>query len=165
MLNIYTERLELKALSYDVLCAIMNNDKIIIEDMGYKMNKNWPSEDIISAFPYFEQKMKSKQIKGFDIWMIIKKDSGTIIGDIGFKGEPNELGEIEIGYAIVKDERCKGYCFEAVQALINWAFKHEKVKCIKAECLIDNMPSKRVLEKVGMTELKRDNKFIYWEVR
>ena len=87
----------------------------------------------------------------------------TVIGDIGFKGQPNKNGEVEIGYGLIEEERGKGYGYEALNAMINWGCKHEKVRCIKAECLLDNMPSIKILEKSGMKDVGRDEELIYWE--
>lgn len=103
---------------------------------------------------------------GFDtIWMIIKKEDSTVIGDLGFKGNPDEKGVVEIGYGIVKDEWGKGYGYEAVKALINWGFSNSLVQCIKADCLHDNIGSIKILEKVGMKEVSRNQDYIFWELK
>lgn len=46
---------------------------------------------------------------------------------------------------------------------MNWLNFQESVKVIKAECLISNKPSARILEKAGLKEVNRDNELIYWE--
>jgi len=101
---------------------------------------------------------------GFETWMIVKKDNMQIIGDIGFHGKPNEKYEVEIGFGLVEHERKNGFGFEALKAIINWAISHDSVKIIKANCLISNSPSARILEKVGMKEINRDHDLIYWEL-
>jgi len=80
-----------------------------------------------------------------------------IIGHGGFKGEPDEKGQIDIGYGLMKSERRKGYGYEAVKALVKLGFEQENVRKIIADCLIDNIGSIRILEKVGMSEVKRDD--------
>jgi RimJ/RimL family protein N-acetyltransferase len=86
-----------------------------------------------------------------------------VIGDIGFHGKPNEKGEVEVGYGLVEHERGKGFGYEALNAIMDWLSFQESVKVIKADCLIDNRPSARILEKVGMKEITRDKDLIYWE--
>ena len=49
---------------------------------------------------------------GFESWMIIKKDTLEIIGDLGFKGFNHQKGSIDLGYGIIKEERQKGYAFK-----------------------------------------------------
>ena len=44
----------------------------------------------------------------------------------------------------------KGYATEAVQELIDWAFRTGEVEMIIAETLLDNYGSIRVLEKLHM---------------
>jgi len=105
-----------------------------------------------------------KTPSGFEAWMIIEKDDMQVIGDIGFHGKPNNEGEVEIGYGLVESARRKGYGFEAAKAIIEWAFSQEKVKAIKADCLINNTPSIRILEKLGMKEVDRDQDLIYWQL-
>jgi len=47
---------------------------------------------------------------------------------------------------------------------MNWLGSQDSVKFIRADCLIINKPSSRLLEKVGMREINRDNNLIYWEL-
>jgi len=39
----------------------------------------------------------------------------------------------------------------------------EMVKVIKAECLINNKPSARIIEKAGLKEVNRDDELVYFE--
>lgn len=89
---------------------------------------------------------------------------GPVIGDLGFKGPPDERGVIDVGYSVVREERGKGYATEAVRALIDWAFGNPVVKTITADCEQANPASAAVLEKIGM---KRDGKkghLLHWKM-
>ncbi|MBS4199150.1 GNAT family N-acetyltransferase [Bacillus sp. FJAT-49732] len=79
---------------------------------------------------------------GWGVWLVINKESNTIIGDIGFKGKPNSENTVEVGYGIIN----KGFATEALNEIINWAFTHDDVDKVVAECLHDNIPSIKVLE-------------------
>jgi len=68
---------------------------------------------------------------------------------------------MDLGYNIVESKRMLGYGYEAVNALIEWAFSQESVKVIMAECLRDNMPSINLLNKVGMTKVREDEELVY----
>ncbi|QVK19631.1 GNAT family N-acetyltransferase [Mycoplasmatota bacterium] len=167
MLNnrIYTNRLILVPLTYDMVVSLLNGECKAIEKLGFKLNGKWPRKDTIDILEILERTMKkSYEPSGYDVWMIVRSDNKVIIGDIGFKGEPNERGEIEIGYGIVSDERNKGFGFEATNALIKWALTQEDVKKVKADCLVKNFGSIRILEKIGMKEISRDDELIYWEI-
>ncbi|MFT4417028.1 GNAT family N-acetyltransferase [Fredinandcohnia humi] len=101
---------------------------------------------------------------GWYVWLANRIEDGKTVGDLGFKGIPGIEGNVEIGYGISPDEHNKGYATEAVTALINWAFSQPNVTKITAECTKDNVPSIRVLEKVGMNRIGEANNMIYWEL-
>lgn len=98
------------------------------------------------------------------VWFVIRKDDGALIGDIGFKGRPNEERTVEVGYGFLESARMKGYATESVQALINWAFQSNEVKCVIAETLHDNIASIRVLQKIGMERVSETESMVNWEV-
>ncbi len=87
---------------------------------------------------------------GWANWVFVHKADRVAIGDGGFKGAPNEQGEVEIGYAIIDDYRQQGYAREAAGALVAWAFTHLEVTAVKAETLVSGDASMRVLAAIGM---------------
>jgi RimJ/RimL family protein N-acetyltransferase len=56
-----------------------------------------------------------------------------------------------IGYATYPGAARKGYASEATQALVDWALKQPGVRRVCASIPPDNLPARRVAEKVGMT--------------
>jgi len=79
---------------------------------------------------------------------IVEKKDGTKIGGINhFLVQP--YGVTEIGYALVSGERGKGYGTEAVQIMVDYLFLTKDIVRIQATTDVRNMPSQRVLEKVG----------------
>ncbi|WP_096438933.1 GNAT family N-acetyltransferase [Alteribacter populi] len=102
-------------------------------------------------------------IDGWGPWVVFQ--NGKAIGDIGFKGEPTPIGTVEIGYGFMTDFRNKGYATEGVKALIEWAFQNERVEKVLAECAVDNVPSIRVLEKLGFDVFVEKDGMIYWELK
>ena len=87
-----------------------------------------------------------------------------MFGSAGFKGKPDEDGEIEIGYGISPNFRRQGYTFEAARALVDWGFADPDVKILVAECLPNNTGSARILEKLGMTNLGIRGGYIRWKL-
>jgi len=160
--NIDTERLTLIPITLQIAEGLINGDSSAILKLGMRTNKDWPTNDTNDILPIIVETLKNSEPSGFETWMIERKDSKEIIGDIGFHGMPDENGEVEIGYGLVESERRKGFGFEAARAIMDFAIAHEAVKVIKADCLINNVPSIRILEKLGMKEVKRDSELIYW---
>lgn len=163
--NILTTRLILIPISLEVTKSLLSGSSDEIEKLGLMADKRWPTEDTMDILPIIcESLEKYEGPSGFETWMIVRKDEMCIIGDIGFHGSPDEKGQVEVGYGIVESARRQGFGFEALRAIIDWAISMENVKVIKAECLIDNKPSARMLKKVGMKEINRDEELIYWEL-
>jgi len=136
-----------------------------IEKLGIKTDGKWPTRDTMRILPIINESLgKDKVPSGFEFWMIVKNDNMQVVGDIGFHGKPNEKGEVEVGFGLVEQERGKGFGFEALKAIMNWLSSQDSAKVIKADCLISNKPSARILEKVGMKEINRDQELIYWEL-
>ncbi|MFL0250303.1 GNAT family N-acetyltransferase [Clostridium neuense] len=161
--NIVTDRLILMPITLQIAEALMKNDNSEILKLGMKTNKAWPTNDTNDILPIIVKSLKENEPSGFETWMIERKDSKEIIGDIGFHGMPDENGEVEIGYGLVENERRKGFGFEAARAIMDFAIAHEAVKVVKADCLINNIPSARILDRLGMKEIRRDSELIYWE--
>ena len=162
--NIITERLILVPVTFEITQSLLNGTSKEIEKRGIKANMEWPTKDTMDILPIINKSFEKDKIpSGFEFWMIIKSDNMQVIGDIGFHGKPDKKGVVEVGFGLVAQERGKGFGFEALKYIMNWLTSQNSVKVIKADCLIINKPSARILEKVGMKEIKRDNDLIYWE--
>jgi RimJ/RimL family protein N-acetyltransferase len=80
-------------------------------------------------------------------WIVVEKSSLIIVAELGFKGKPDQQGNIEIGYGTMPSHRRKGIMTEAVGGMIGWAASMPEIHCILAETDKDNRASIRVLEK------------------
>ncbi|WP_445323528.1 GNAT family N-acetyltransferase [Paenibacillus sp. FSL R7-0179] len=69
-----------------------------------------------------------------------------------------------MGFGLIPEMHNKGLATESVGAIIEWALSSKKVQKIVAECLIDNIPSIRVLEKLSFTRTGVENGMINWEL-
>lgn len=97
-------------------------------------------------------------------WLVMLKSSGKIIGDIGFKGKPDEQKAVEIGYGFLEEYWHKGYATEAVTPLIEWAWATGAVEAIKADTELGNHGSVRVLEKMNMQKIAESESLLYWKL-
>ncbi|HDR8070705.1 TPA: GNAT family N-acetyltransferase [Bacillus cereus] len=97
-------------------------------------------------------------------WYVLRKEDDSVLGDIGFKGKPNEDQTVEIGYGFIEKYWNQGYATEAVKELIDWAFKTGEVETIIAETLPDNYSSMRVLEKLHMKRVNATEMMINWKI-
>lgn len=96
---------------------------------------------------------------------VILKETGEIIGAIGivpyldtfnkvaaFHQAPDAPATAEVGlfWAIDPGHQGKGYATEGACAMINYLFNVEKLGRIIATTGFDNLPSQRVMQKLGM---------------
>ena len=73
-----------------------------------------------------------------------------IVGSVGlFNVEDNDSAEL--GYSLGSNWWNKGIITEAVRAVLNYAFKEVGFHRIYASCHEENVGSKRVMEKIGMS--------------
>ncbi len=113
---------------------------------------------------YLNNLKEDSSVLGWGVWLVIDKQTNKIIGDIGFKGKPNNKNSVEVGYGITASEQNKGYATEALDSIIKWAFNSNLVNKITAECLVDNTPSIKVLKKLNMAKTNEDNGMLYWQL-
>ena len=79
-------------------------------------------------------------------WLITTKDDKKIIGSINLNVR-NHNESVEFNYAIDDRYKGKGYMTEALEAVKNYCLKEVKVNRIYGGCEINNIASKRVMEK------------------
>lgn len=89
----------------------------------------------------------------YTYWLIVIRSENIGAGLVGFKGAPDRIGSVEIGYSISPVFRGSGYMTEAVEALTDWAFSHRACLRVTAPRVVpDNISSRKVLLKAGFTE-------------
>ncbi|CAM0116896.1 GNAT family N-acetyltransferase [Rhabdochlamydiaceae symbiont of Dictyostelium giganteum] len=107
------------------------------------------------------------QGKPFGFFSIFNKDGLDFIGQIDFL-PTEEPGVFEIGYILHEKYHNRGFCTEALKAIIiNYTrsinslgyFKEFSVLKIMATVHPENLPSKRVLEKMGLSLNKSQERF------
>ena len=85
-------------------------------------------------------------------WGIVDKDSGRLVGTIGYMAYSEENASVEVGYSLAHELWGKGLMTEALRAVINYTFDEMDINRIEAQHELDNASSGRVMEKCGMTK-------------
>ena len=130
----------------------------------YYYNAEWPENDLIEAFPVFEELLKENGNDGFNLWLVVEKNNNQIIGSVGYIGKPDNEGHVEIGFGIIPSKRGKGFCRESVEALLKWGLSHNEVNCIIAQCDKSNIASRKILEKVGFECIGEKDDLLRWKL-
>lgn len=82
-------------------------------------------------------------------WLIYISGSRKPVGWVSLRVAERDLATGEIGYSLVRDARGKGVADEAVRALLSEAFDEGGLERVNAYCVPENMPSRRLLERLG----------------
>ncbi|MGO3182213.1 MAG: GNAT family N-acetyltransferase [Aequorivita sp.] len=88
---------------------------------------------------------------GFGPYLVLLKD-GTAIGSAGLYKREN-LDSPDIGFAFLPEYINKGYAFEAAKAVMKYASEELKIQKIVGFTLPDNVPSIKLLKKLGLSEI------------
>lgn len=99
------------------------------------------------------------------IWVAISKTENIMVGDFCWYGEPNEAGEIEVGYGIHEGFQNKGYMTEIVCGAIQWAKSQQNVNTVKASTTKINIASFKVLEKNGFIKTEETDELFHWRLK
>lgn len=149
-IKLETERLILIPLTYDQVRKYLVNDNSLETDLGVEYQPRAISPELKEALEQTLLPMLADPTKNFlfcTLWTILLKAENRMVGDLCITGEPNEEGQIEIGYGTHAADRGRGYMKEAVGGLINWALGQPGVQSIFASTEKTNAPSRQILQK------------------
>jgi len=160
-----TERLFLIPFTKQLCQLVEDKNFEGLKHKGLIPGNGYPDQETLETIPKIKANLELvKSPTGFESWLIIIKKEMKIIGDIGFKGIPNQSGEVDLGYGIIESERKKGYAFEAAQELLNWALSKTEVKKITAKCLTENHGSAKILKNLNFNIQSQDDTMQYWSL-
>jgi [ribosomal protein S5]-alanine N-acetyltransferase len=165
MLHLETSRLRLLPCTVAAAQAATADRAALEALLGVCVPEDWPADDLRDFLPVYARIVDEQAARhGWGIWLMLSSAERSLVGDIGFKGPPDDMRTVEIGYSVLPAFQGRGYATEAVRALIAWGFDQPSVRRIVANCLADNAASIRVLEKAGMRQTGRDRDELTWEV-
>ncbi len=133
-------------------CAIEGNTALSLH-INVIVPENW-TEFGERALKYSLDRLNSSdsEIEWWSYFPIHKVDN-KLIGLCGYKGQPSENGQVEIGYEIMAEYRNKGFATEIAKALIENAFTFESVHSIQAHTLGQINASTKVLSNCGLQKI------------
>jgi RimJ/RimL family protein N-acetyltransferase len=162
-----TERLILKPLTYEQLIKYVKCDNSLEQELNLNNTSRTISPELKEAF---EQTIlpnvadKTKNYLYATLWTAISKTEKKMVGDLCIIGEPNEFGEIEIGYGTYEDFQNLGYMTEIVRGIVGWVKSQSNVKSIMASTNKLNVASYRVLEKNGFRLVGETAMLLNWKL-
>lgn len=120
--------------------------------------QSWDSCDEREALDFIRA-MKSSEPGSPGEWFqfaVVPKGTGELIGDCGLRTE-EDARQAEIGVTFAREHQGKGYAYEAVSRLLDYAFGDLGMHRVVAITYRQNAPSVALLERLGM---RREGSFI-----
>ena len=100
----------------------------------------------------------------YTLWSIVLKEENVLVGDICFKGAPDEEGQVEIGYGTYDYFQNKGIMTDAVGLLITWCHHRPEIKTVLAETETGNTASEKILLKNGFQRYHQGRDNSWWKL-
>ena len=124
---------------------LMNSDAWI-KNIG---DRNIHTEE--DALSYIKTKMFPQMERlGYGNYTIVLKESNSCIGTCGLYDRAGLKG-IDIGFALLPSYMRKGYGYEAARRILEAAFTDFDIKEIQGITLEENLASRKLLEKLGLS--------------
>ncbi|WP_375505725.1 GNAT family N-acetyltransferase [uncultured Nostoc sp.] len=83
-------------------------------------------------------------------WGIVHKQDNVLIGSCGFTWNPQE-DSAEVGYELASTFWRQGIMTEAVRTILQFGFEKMGLRFVVAQVMLDNIASKKLLEKLGFS--------------
>jgi [ribosomal protein S5]-alanine N-acetyltransferase len=159
-----TERVTLVPFTPEFIDALDRPDEAQ-RMLGVAIPDEWPDEELSGLVALYADWVRDDpSAVGYGPWIVIACEENAVVGSAGFIGKPDAQRTVELGFGTHVDYRNRGYASEAAQALTEWGLKQPGVERLIAKCDADNLPSVRVLKKIGMKHVGNANDQLLWEV-
>jgi RimJ/RimL family protein N-acetyltransferase len=129
--------------------AAMNADPVVMHYFSGPFTREQSDESIDRYLAAFDR-------EGFSFFAATQRDTNGFIGTIGLQTMrdivPNlPQPAVEIGWRLAQTAQGKGFATEGARAIIDFAFNKLRLPEVVAITALPNQPSRRVMEKLGMT--------------
>ncbi|WP_018982864.1 GNAT family N-acetyltransferase [Salinimonas chungwhensis] len=121
----------------------LNNDPLWVRYIG-----NRSVHSIADARRYIDNALSHFERWGYGLWVIERRDTGKAQGMCGLINR-GIFSSPDLGFALLKDARGKGYAQEASAAVLDWAARHHRFPYITAMAHPDNNSSQKLLGRLG----------------
>lgn len=129
----------------------INQDPKVIQFLGGPLTMEQVTDFITKKNNHFEK-------HGYTLWAVELKKTGELLGFIGLNytdWKSHFTPAVEIGWRLGSQYWGKGYATEGAKVVLDYGFKKCNLQEIVSFSIPSNLPSIRVMEKIG---LKRDLK-------
>ncbi|MBV9293646.1 MAG: GNAT family N-acetyltransferase [Frankiales bacterium] len=123
-------------------------DDVLAGRLGERAaGRGWPHDDTSQALAFTRT--------GGRTWLVVDA-GGAVVGECGTKAPPDAAGTVEIGYGLAPASRGQGLGTRAVALLLQALGADPDVRLVIAHVDVGNTASRRLLERLGFSEVGTD---------
>lgn len=165
MIILETDRLKIFPITYVQVIMYKDNKSELEKQLGFNVSGTELTDHLKAML---EKKMLTNLSGKTDnfifntLWLIADKKNNMLVADFGIKGNPDDKGEIELGYGTHSKFQNKGYMTEAIKGFILWASEREDIKQIMVETDKVNLASIRIVQKNNFIKYKETQDSYFW---
>ncbi len=101
---------------------------------------------------WIEWNLAAYRDHGHGLWVLESKETGELVGDCGLIPQTVDgQREVEVGWHVRRDLQRQGHATEAGRECVRYAFEELGLARLISLIRPENVPSRRVAEKLGMT--------------
>lgn len=157
--DLHTARLRLVPNRADLVRAYFSSAQALGEQLSVEVPEGWP------LFPEIFAYVPEANIEPrFRYFLVISLEHNTLIGEVGFKGDPSEPDGVRMAYAILPAYRQRGYATEALQALLKHAFVDPDVNKVYVGPLGAADEAEHILPEFGFQIVARYDNDHWWRL-
>ena len=158
-------RLTLLPLTLEMMRAAGADRTGLSAALSARIPDDWPQPDLAEALSLFADLLAADPAQyPWFVWVVVRVSDAIVVGDIGFRGPPRDLGTVEIGYSVLPAFQRQGIAGEAAAAMVTWLRARPEARLLIAHTEPDNLISQRVLRRLGMVERGMQDGEIRWEL-
>lgn len=104
-----------------------------------------------SVANFLKKELEKQRLEDRQVFALEPSGVDFIVGTVRIEVQAAQHAHGDLGYALDSEYQGRGYMSEAVRRVLAFGFDQFRLNRIWATCDVDNAPSRRLLERVGMT--------------
>ncbi|MFP4557527.1 MAG: GNAT family N-acetyltransferase [Bacteroidales bacterium] len=160
-MKLQSVRLDIAPLGLEELKTFIQSRQLFEKQNGFKLTNQELheayAEELTETIQSKPDAWQTSSYIYYTLWLIIERNTKTIIGQFTFNGKPTAKGEVEVFFSIDSDFRQKGYGCEAMEAILRWAEKTKPFKVVLIEADLNNKAAMSSLKKLKFCSIQPDD--------
>jgi RimJ/RimL family protein N-acetyltransferase len=147
--TVSTPRLDLVPLAPPLVAALAAKDLDVARRLAaFPIDDGTFAEDDHVLGLRHEQLTKDPSEEPWLYRVALLRETGRVVGRVGFHAPPTPDGSVEIGYSVAPGHRRQGFATEMAVSLMRWGASEGATVCI-ASVRPDNAPSLALIRRLG----------------